>query len=279
MDRETGKMKGFGFVQFYDIPTATAAARNLSWREMLGRALRVNFAEEESDEPGAPPRRPGGAALPSSDGGGGGARDPPLGLSTARAAAAGAAALLGAPGPPPPGSAGDAVTAVLARKSRAELWGALACLRALAGREGPRAARDLLVAHPQLAQALFTAQVAVGLVVPPPPPASAPAPPAPAPPVPGPGPPPPPPPLPYGAGLGGMLPPPPPRAPPAAPLPAHRPPPSGFALPADPAEAEGHRAMLRQVMALDAAAVAGLPPDHRAQVVALQAYVREHGIP
>ena len=43
--RDTGKPKGYGFVEFGDSATADAAVRNLNGREVGGRPLRVDFAE------------------------------------------------------------------------------------------------------------------------------------------------------------------------------------------------------------------------------------------
>jgi len=39
-DRETGKPRGFGFIEFYDIPTAESAIRNLSGKDFKGRSIR-----------------------------------------------------------------------------------------------------------------------------------------------------------------------------------------------------------------------------------------------
>ena len=39
-DRETGKPRGFGFIEFFDIPTAESAIRNLSGKDFKGRMLR-----------------------------------------------------------------------------------------------------------------------------------------------------------------------------------------------------------------------------------------------
>lgn len=44
-DRETGRPRGFGFVEFHDIPTAESAIRNLSGKEFNGRVIRIVFAE------------------------------------------------------------------------------------------------------------------------------------------------------------------------------------------------------------------------------------------
>jgi RNA recognition motif-containing protein len=76
-DRETGKLKGFGFCEFNDKATAESAKRNLNGRDYNGRALRVDFAEDAVAGGGA-----GGAG-----GGGGGGKE----KSTRTGAGAGAA--------------------------------------------------------------------------------------------------------------------------------------------------------------------------------------------
>ncbi|WVQ98429.1 hypothetical protein IAU59_005552 [Kwoniella sp. CBS 9459] len=62
-DPQTGRSKGYAFVQFYDEATAMSAVRNLQDAPVNGRNLRVELS---TDEPG--PRRGGGGG-----GGGGGA--------------------------------------------------------------------------------------------------------------------------------------------------------------------------------------------------------------
>ena len=58
MDRETGRSKGFGFVEMADNAEADAAIKALNGRDLNGRSIKVNQAEarkERSNSSG--PRR------------------------------------------------------------------------------------------------------------------------------------------------------------------------------------------------------------------------------
>ena len=56
MDRETGRSKGFGFVEMPDSTAANAAIRGLQGTELAGRTLTVNEARPR--EPRREPRQP-----------------------------------------------------------------------------------------------------------------------------------------------------------------------------------------------------------------------------
>src|SRR4051812_49949437 len=66
-DRETGRPRGFAFVEFESEEEAAKAIEKFNGHELGGRALRVNAAEER------PRRTGGGAPAGGGYGGGGGA--------------------------------------------------------------------------------------------------------------------------------------------------------------------------------------------------------------
>ena len=67
MDRETGRARGFAFVEMEDASAAANAIRALDGSDMGGRSLRVNEAQDK--------RGGGGGGGGRRDGGGGGRRD------------------------------------------------------------------------------------------------------------------------------------------------------------------------------------------------------------
>jgi hypothetical protein len=303
-DRETGRFRGYGFVEFYDVPTAEAAARNLAGTDIGGRAIRINYAEDGAGGGGGPggPGGPGG--FRSGGGGGGGGR--PIGAVAAQQSAAAVAQLLGAP-PATDREVQEGVDRVFAGMSRRDLWEVLRELRDVAfGGPAPppgapppppqdrRRAAAFFAERPGLAKAVFQAQVLLGLVQAPgaldggggapPPPAPMPPPPRPMPvagggggggpppamPYAGAAAPPPPPPPPYGV----AGPPPPPYGAPAMPPPQHQPPPAQHQhqhqhqQQQQPELATPEQvALLQQVQAMSEAQVAALPAEYRDQVL------------
>ncbi len=59
MDRETGRSKGFGFVEMANNAEAEEAVKSMNGRNLSGRTIRVNQAEERKprDNAGGPRRR------------------------------------------------------------------------------------------------------------------------------------------------------------------------------------------------------------------------------
>ena len=294
-DRDTGKLKGFGFCEFMDLATAESAKRNLNGRDYNGRQLRVDFAGEDGEGKTEGEKKPTAPSATVMN------YDAPMGQAPASAAQAQMKnAGLG-------GGCMDAVTARLAEMSPAQLFSVMNQLKTLTT-QNQTTARQLLVSNPQLTLALFQAQLALGMTKPPAVAAgSAPAPPqgiagsAPLPPPPGgmmrpgmmgvPG-------MPkHGAmGVPGMpphpgmspqyggpqFPPPPPRIGGVAPLP---PPPMGGAaqLPGLPAAApaggvDQQQQLLQQVISMTPEQMALLPPDQRQQVEMLRQIAVQQGM-
>jgi len=54
MDRETGRSKGFGFVEMPDDAQAEAAINGLNEKDLAGRPIRVNEAKPREDRPRRP---------------------------------------------------------------------------------------------------------------------------------------------------------------------------------------------------------------------------------
>ncbi len=68
-DRDTGRPRGFGFVEFAEESSAEAAQQALDGKDVGGRSLRVNEANERG------PRGGGGGGGRGGGGGGGGGGD------------------------------------------------------------------------------------------------------------------------------------------------------------------------------------------------------------
>ena len=72
MDRETGRSKGFGFVEFSSPAEATAAMNALNGQPLEGRAIVVNEARPREERPGGFGGGGGGSRGGYGGGGGGG---------------------------------------------------------------------------------------------------------------------------------------------------------------------------------------------------------------
>jgi RNA recognition motif-containing protein len=74
MDRETGRPRGFGFVEMSTDAEASAAIAGLNGQDCQGRALTVNEAQERSGGGGGGGGRGGGGGGRGGGGGGRGGR-------------------------------------------------------------------------------------------------------------------------------------------------------------------------------------------------------------
>jgi RNA recognition motif-containing protein len=75
MDRDTGRSKGFGFVEMGSDEEARAAINGLNGKEVGGRALTVNEARPREERGGGGGRSGGGGGRGGYGGGGGGGRE------------------------------------------------------------------------------------------------------------------------------------------------------------------------------------------------------------
>lgn len=57
-DRDTGGSRGFAFVEFGDVEIAKGALENLSNQDLLGRSMKIDYAQPQGSNGGA--RREGG---------------------------------------------------------------------------------------------------------------------------------------------------------------------------------------------------------------------------
>lgn len=278
-DRDSGKLRGYGFVEYDDYATAMSAVRNLNGREYNGRALRVDHAETMAMGGGKQPT-PGGTggadAVPAPARGTMRA-DAPVGAEHAKyAQTTGMAHAFEGGSMTPTGAAMDLLTKRVADLTPTQMYEIMSQMKQMQ-QSDPTQARTLLIQNPQLSLALFQAQLVLGMVKPPssaapaqaqaaraqaapPPPAHQAAPVAPhmmqQQPV---------------RGRGGVPPPPPPVRQ------AVPPPPAPVAAAAAPA-ADQQQALLRQVLAMTPDQIAILPPDQRQQVEYLRQLAAQQGM-
>jgi RNA recognition motif-containing protein len=72
MDRDTGRSRGFGFVEMPDRTQAEAAMRSMDGQQLAGRTLTVNEAKEREARPSGGGNRGYGGGGGGYGGGGGG---------------------------------------------------------------------------------------------------------------------------------------------------------------------------------------------------------------
>jgi RNA recognition motif-containing protein len=72
LERDTGRKRGFAFIEMADADTETRAIDALQGAELMGRPLRINKAEPRSGGGGGGHRRGGGGGGGGYGGGGGG---------------------------------------------------------------------------------------------------------------------------------------------------------------------------------------------------------------
>jgi RNA recognition motif-containing protein len=106
-DRETGRPRGFAFVEFESDEVVQRCIEQMNGRDLKGRSIRVNAAEDRPRAPGGPGAggfsRPGGGFSRPGPGGGGGFSRPGGGFSRP----GGGFRSGGPPSFPPPEESGD----------------------------------------------------------------------------------------------------------------------------------------------------------------------------
>ncbi|WKY08701.1 hypothetical protein Q1695_007880 [Nippostrongylus brasiliensis] len=139
-DRETGKPKGYGFIEFLDVQTAELAIRNLNGYEVNGRQLRVDSAA-------------GG--------------DRSVDEIQQLQAALNAAQVEESPYGPEPeeGRAPEAISRTVASLPPEKMFELMKQMKDVV-RSNPSEAKQMLIQNPQLAYALLQAQVVMRIVDP-----------------------------------------------------------------------------------------------------------------
>ncbi|PNS21699.1 hypothetical protein CAC42_1553 [Sphaceloma murrayae] len=145
-DKETGRPKGFGFLEYADPDTAAAAVRNLNDHEIMGRKLRVDWSNDSGSGGGTTQQAPepqhhsNGVEAPNP------AAMPPL----------------------PPGienpsiSAPDAISQTLSAMPAPQLLDLISQMKGMVA-ENPAQVQQLFAVAPQLAYAIFQALLLLGL--------------------------------------------------------------------------------------------------------------------
>lgn len=158
LDKETGKPRGFGFVEYHDIPTAESCVRNLGGTELNGRTMRIVFAQND-----------GGSAGGARGGRGGGfASDrgslfsnKSVGSNSVIHAARGVGETMGLAFEPT--MASSRMVSILSRKNKNDMYTYLEQVQQYC-EESPEHAREFLGQNPMLCQAILVMEILLGLV-------------------------------------------------------------------------------------------------------------------
>jgi cold-inducible RNA-binding protein len=101
-DRETGRPRGFAFVEFEDDEAVQRCIEQMNGRDLRGRPIRVNAAEDRPPRPAGAGPRPGGFSRPGGGAGAGFSR--PGGGAGGYSRPGGGGGGYSRPGSPRPGS-------------------------------------------------------------------------------------------------------------------------------------------------------------------------------
>jgi len=143
-DVETGKPRGFAFVEFQDAQAALSAIRNMNDYELNGRRLRVNFSNSSHLEALAGKLGMDLSSHPTQRGGAGAGGAQGQQQQQQQQQQAGASMSSGT----------NAVADSLKALSKAEMYDVVAKLKEISERD-PDEARRLLSSHPQLPEAIL----------------------------------------------------------------------------------------------------------------------------
>ncbi|KAF2720084.1 hypothetical protein K431DRAFT_286085 [Polychaeton citri CBS 116435] len=160
-DKETGRPKGFGFLEYTNVDDAATAVRNLNEHEVMGRTLRVDYSNDNGGGKGSQQSQPPAQQQPT---------PAQFGMDMTGASQlngqADASALPGLPPGvelPPGTTAPDAISRTLSTVPPAQLLDFISQMKGLV-HSNPAQAMALLGQAPQLSYAIFQAMLLMDLV-------------------------------------------------------------------------------------------------------------------